>query len=297
MLSFGLLLAVLCGVFVSLLPLVSWLQGDGAPRQMWMIVLGHALAIPVLIVIAVLTGQGGAGLWFLVVAVATGLCFAINGGLYYAAAMRLGPMAVSWVVVWLSAVGVAVVGWFVLGEPIYAGQPVAVLCLVGCLAAMGRATWKASREAGGDTAVKPGFWLSLTCSLIAAVVGVTLIKCRPAGGTVLMFITGETAGVMLGSLVMAAWAKLRPVADRRTWGCSLLWALFVVPQYLLAASGLVLVDASVFQPTMAGAGLTLGVIWSALRGDRPRPMVWLGASLALLSIGLINWPRIVLIRW
>ena len=297
MLSLGLLLAILCGVFISLLPLVSWLQGDGAGRQMWMMVFGHVLAVPVLIAVALLTGQGGASVAFLAVAVAAGACFALNGGLYYAAAMRLGPMAVSWVIVWLSSVGVAIVGWFVLREPIYAGQPIAVLCFAGCLAAMGRATWKASREAGGDTSVRPGFWLSMTGSLIGAVLGVMLVKCHPAGGTDLMFVAGEAAGVMLGSLVMVALARMKPATDRRTWGCAALWGLIVVPQYLLAVHGLALIDASAFQPTSAGAGLSLGVLWSALRGERPRPMVWFGAALALLSIAFINWPRIVLVRW
>ncbi|MDD4888554.1 MAG: hypothetical protein PHU85_01380, partial [Phycisphaerae bacterium] len=134
---FGFLFAAGAGGLVSILPLLCWYRGPGMDRQIWMNILGHLLALPVLVTLLVLLGRAPADPQFLLVAALAGVCSGINGTIYYAAVIPRGPMAISWAIIWSSAVIVAAAGWALLGDPIYATQPIALLAFLGCLIVMG----------------------------------------------------------------------------------------------------------------------------------------------------------------
>ena len=294
--AIGLLCAVMSGGAVSFLPLLSWLQGEGLARQTWVIILGHLLALPVLVMLAVSGGWAWPGATFLAVAAVAGMCSGINGTLYYAGVMHRGPMAISWAIVWLGAVVVAVAGWIFLGEPIYAAQPIAVLCFVACLVVMGRASDRASRSAGRAQPIRPGYWAMLFTAMAVGVAGTMLVKIHPQGGSDMTFTSAYVAGLATVLLIFTAGGRIKPTLDRRTLLVSVLWGAAVTPLYIGIVWGFRVADVSVFTPTYSGIALFLGVMWAAIRGERPGRLVYLGAALALLSIVLINLRGPVLAR-
>ena len=54
---FALLLVAGAGALVSLLPVLCWYQGVGLGRQLWMNILGHLIALPVLVALLVVFGH------------------------------------------------------------------------------------------------------------------------------------------------------------------------------------------------------------------------------------------------
>lgn len=288
----GILLALAGGTLVSTLPLVSWLQGKSPARQIWMIVLGNALALPALLIAAMILGARMPSLAFIGVAAGSGACSGVNGALYYGGVMARGPVSVSWAVIWLGAVIFAAFAWIFLGEPIYFAQPFAIVCFLGCLTTMGWATSLMNRAAGAVQRVQPGYWTLLLAAMAVGVVGAILMKVHPAGEQSPAGDIAFVAAYVFGLAgVLAVFALVRGVelpADRRTMLASVLWGLACVPTYVILVAGLRIAPASVMMPTYSGAALVLGVVWALLRGERPHWLVYVGASLALLSIVLIN---------
>jgi drug/metabolite transporter (DMT)-like permease len=284
----SLLFAIGAGALVSLLPLLSWWQGEGLARQMWLILYGHLLSLPVLSVLLAALGHEPVGVPFLLAGAAAGACSGFNGALYYAAVMNRGPMAISWAIIWLSAVVVAVAGWVVFGEPVYAAQPVALLAFVACLIVMARASHLSSRQVGQTHPVRPGYWLYLIVAMLFGVAGSLLIKWQVGQGNKLTFVFALVCGLTVALLATVAAKRVRPVLDGRTLLAAVGWGAVVTPLYLCLVWGLYLADASVYQPTQSGAALVLGVGWAWVRGERPGRLALLGAALALLSVVLIN---------
>lgn len=276
------------GLLVSLLPLLSWAQGAGLARQVWMIALGHCGALAMLVIAVLATGSSMGGPMFVLIALASGAGNGLNGAIYYAAVMHRGPVSISWVVIWMSAVVVAVLGWVLLGEKITPAQPVALACFVGCLAAMGVATWRNNRRKGAVTPIQRGFWLCLFASMAAGVAGVMLIKARPDGGGDLAFVACQLVGLLGTLLIVALVMKLPRPRDRRTAWTSVAWGAVIGPHFVLLVAGLRLADVSMFQPVLSGVALVGGVVWAVVRGERPGRLVLLGAALAIASIVLIN---------
>ncbi|MCG3181261.1 MAG: hypothetical protein BIFFINMI_03640 [Phycisphaerae bacterium] len=285
----GLMLAIGAGLLVSLLPVLSWAQGEGLERQLWMIVCGHVLALCVLGCYALGTGAAFGGPRFVAVALVSGVCNGLNGSIYYAAVMRRGPVSISWSVVWMTAVVVAILGWVVVGEPIYAAQPVALACFVGCLTAMGWATYQANRQKGAVAPIRRGFWAYLSAAMIAGVAGVLVVKARPTdGGSDVAFVVLQLAGLVAALAGFALFRRLRLPRDRRTLWLSLAFGAVIGPHFVMWVAGLRLSDVSVFQPVLSGVALVAGTAWAVLRGERPSRLVLAGAALAIASIVLIN---------
>jgi len=280
--------AVGAGLLVSLLPVLSWGQGAGLDRQLWLILCGHAVALVVLAAVAVGGATTLGGPRFILIGAASGVCSGLNGTIYYTAVIRRGPVAISWVVIWLSAVVVAALGWLIVGEPVYAAQPIALACFVGCLAAMGWATYRANRQRGAVAPVQRGFWGWLAAAMGAGAAGLLLIKARPPGGSDLAFVLCQLAGLVAALAAFVTARRIRLPRDRRTFWMSLGWAGVVGPHFLLVVAGLRRADVSVFSPVLAGTALAAGVAWALIRGERPSRLAYLGAALALVSVVLIS---------
>jgi drug/metabolite transporter (DMT)-like permease len=289
----GILLALSAGTLISTLPLLSWVQGKSPARQIWMIVLGHALTLPALVIVTLALGAKMPSMAFIAVAAAAGACSGANGAIYYGGVMNRGPVSVSWAVIWLSAVIVAVFAWTFLGERIYFAQPFAIVCFLGCLTTMAGATSVMNRAAGTVQRVQRGYWTLLVTAMAVGVVGALFMKVHPEGEESLAgdvaFVTAYVFGLAAVLLAFALARRVQLQVDRRTMLTSVLWGLACVPTYVILVAGLRGFPASVMLPTYSGTALVLGVAWAMLRGERPHWLVYVGASLALLSIVLINW--------
>ncbi|MCG3181262.1 MAG: hypothetical protein BIFFINMI_03641 [Phycisphaerae bacterium] len=283
--------AIGAGLLNSCAPTISQRQGPQLARQLGMQMVTALLAACVCVGWLAASGAGIGGPEFLLIAAASGLCAAINGPTYYMAVVHRGPVSISWAVVWTAAVGVAILGWSVMREPLFASQAAGIVCFLASLAVMAAAMYRVNRLAGAVTPIRRGFAMFLGVSLLTGVAASFLMRFKdvaPAQGDHVSFILPRFLMmlILLGGLSGAR--RVRPVFDGRTWLTGALYAASVVGNMILVLIGLDHAPASVIFPMTAGVAIIGGVAVAQFRGERTSRLAWLGVALAVSSIVLIN---------
>ena len=273
-------------------------QGDAPGRPVGLMAAGMALMALGCGAALLLVGPPGAGSGnFLLVAALSGLVFTLNNYGYQSRVVHSGPVSISWSVVWMAAVLVAVMGWVVFGESVLLWQPAGVAALVGCVAVMAWASYRTNRERGRVQEVKPGYWRWLALALASGATDGLLIKVAsgqlPGAGALplphlLSFIAVRSAICAATVFGLSRLGRRRPVFDRKTWGLAALFAVCFPLCLILLMTGLSACPASEFFPVYGGAAVVFGTLWALLRGERPSRLAYLGVALAVLAILLIN---------
>lgn len=289
----ALICAVAGGLLSSLSPAVTQWQGPGLNRQVSLHSLTALVAGAACTVYVIATGSAIGGLVFLAIAAASGLAAAINNPVYFAFVVHRGPVAISWAVVWMSAVVAAVLGWIVMGEEIYLAQVLGLACFISSLLVMGLATWRHNRRAGKSQPIRRGYWPLLILATCCGGLAGFLMKFKdiaPAAGqgAHLSFLLPRYMLVAVVMGLIGRQQKVRPTGDRRTWLLAAALAVLVLgPQWLILI-GLGRANVSQVLPVMAGVTIAAGVMLARVRGERTSRLSWIGAGLAIASVVLMN---------
>ena len=293
MTSAGLLCALGSGLLAGTFPTVYGRQGPEKPRQVGLQIAAYVLTASAACVCLYVCGLKPGGPLFLGLAVLWGLANTVNNYTYFGKALHLGPVSISWAVVYLTSVTVPIMGWVFLREPVRFWQIGALLCIMLCLAVMAVASRRTAQKRGGELAPRGGYWLWLILALGSGTAAGFLMACKDR-------LPGEVIGhdasfLMAGFTVCGAvlftasiGQSARPVYDRRTWGLAAAAAGLTACCLLLILMGLRVCPSSEFFPVQSGSALISGLVLARLRGERPSRLAYLGAALAAVAIVLIN---------